>query len=60
MATAEVTVKIKLDFVHLEKLVEEYLSTLPSNDGCEIYDSYRGHAEAQVYGFMAWLKERNG
>jgi len=59
MANNNLTITIKIDGSIFEKLFKEYLLTLADDDGDEIYDSYRGHAESVFEDFQKWLKERN-
>lgn len=39
-------------------LIEEYLETLPDDDGEEVYLSYRDHAEDELEKFAGWLEDR--
>jgi hypothetical protein len=41
----------------IELLVSEYLKTRPNDDGEEFYDSYHGHAERELNGFLDWVRE---
>jgi|GEM_PF-5223273 len=59
MAPNSLIVTVKIDFSQLEKLFEEYISSLPSDNGEELYLSYRDHASEQVNKFMKWLKDRH-
>jgi hypothetical protein len=58
MAPNNLTINVRIDFSQLEKLFEEYISSLSSADGEELYLSYQEHASEQINKFMKWLKDR--
>ena len=58
MVPNELTIVVKLDFLQLEKIIAEYVSEKPDDDGEEVYASYREQAKDQMEDFLAWLKRR--
>lgn len=48
------------DLEELQKLIDEYLETVPKDDGEDWYSSYHGFAEEELSKFIQWVAEQRG